>query len=78
MNGKKINEYCSKVEEKYGLKPRRARRCPRCGETGKPMAGNDLVWLHRVETSNGHLKYHRWSYITGRAVDSSAEETNIL
>ncbi len=77
MNAKKINEYCSKIEEKYGLKPRRKSRCPVCGTEGRATPGNNLVWLHRVDTDNGRPEYHRWSYLSGRVVETPDRDTII-
>ena len=40
---KKINEYCLKIEKKYGVKTKKKKICPQCGEEGKPTNGNDVV-----------------------------------
>ena len=75
---KKINEYCSKIEKKYGVKSKKKKICPQCGEEGRPTNGNDLVWYHRVGADKSGVVFHRWSYTTGRSVDMIAEDTNVL
>jgi len=74
---KKINEYCSKIEEKFDLKLRKKTFCPICKQEGQPISGNDLVWYHRVGEEKS-VEFHRWSYATGRKVEEAAESTNIL
>mgnify|MGYP003668202424 CR=1 FL=1 len=75
MNQKE-NEYFSKVEKKYDVAVKRVIKCPICGTAGTPTTKSQLVWGHRVPEKG--VVFHRWSYATGRIVEISEDETNVL
>ena len=72
----KMDEYCSKVERLHDVKLARKYKCPVCKKTGTPVNGNDLVMEHKVDVPG--FVFHRWSFATGRVVQESAENTNVL
>ena len=73
-----VNEFFSKVEEKYDVKLKRVTKCPVTGREGQPMPGNPLVWFVAYKDNKGTPIVSRWSYSTGRIVSPSAQDTNVL
>jgi hypothetical protein len=73
-----VNEFFSKVEEKYDVNLKRVTKCPLTGREGQPMPGNPLVWYVAYKGSKGEPIVSRWSYSTGRIVSPSAQDTNVL
>ena len=73
-----MNEFFSKVEEKYDVNLKRVTKCPVTGREGQPTPGNPLVWYVAYRGNKGEPIVSRWSYSTGRIVSPSAQDTNVL
>jgi hypothetical protein len=73
-----MNEFFSKVEEKYDINLKRVTKCPVTGREGQPTPGNPLVWYVAYRGNKGEPIVSRWSYSTGRIVSPSAQDTNVL
>lgn len=65
-------------KEFYNSISKKVTRCPKTGKQGKPIPGNELVWFVEYTDHRGVRCVSRWSYATGRLVEKSAEETNVL
>ena len=62
----------------YNKFAKKITKCPVTGKQGQPMPGNPLVWFVEYVNHRGHKKTSMWSYATGRKVEPSAEDTNVL
>ncbi len=72
------NQYFSKVEKHYDVKIKRVTKCPITGQKGQPVPGNPLVWYVSFKGKKGEPRTSRWSYSTGRIVESESHDTNVL